>query len=79
MASEAEVLEQVKGIVTNCLGVEADKVTLEANFETDLGADDMDLAELVLQFEQQFGITITREALDSMDTVGGAVSYIAAQ
>ncbi len=67
---------RVKEIIIDELGVEADKVTLEASFVDDLGADSLDTVELVMAFEEEFGIDIPDEDAEQMRTVGDAVSYI---
>lgn len=74
MADTAEA--RVKEIIVDELGVEADKVTLEASFVDDLGADSLDTVELVMAFEEEFGIDIPDEDAEQMRTVGDAVSYI---
>lgn len=67
---------KVKEIIINELGVEADKVTPDASFVEDLGADSLDTVELVMAFEEEFGIDIPDEDAEKMRTVGDAVSYI---
>ncbi|MDH3222937.1 MAG: acyl carrier protein [Gemmatimonadota bacterium] len=67
---------KVKEIIINELGVEADKVTPEASFVEDLGADSLDTVELVMAFEEEFGIDIPDEDAEQMRTVGDAVKYI---
>lgn len=74
MSDTAEA--KVKEIIVDELGVEADKVTLEASFVDDLGADSLDTVELVMAFEEEFGIDIPDEDAEQMRTVGDAVSYI---
>jgi len=74
MSDTAEA--RVKEIIVDELGVEADKVTLEASFVEDLGADSLDTVELVMAFEEEFGIDIPDEDAEQMRTVGDAVSYI---
>ena len=69
---------KVKEIIINELGVEADKVTPEASFVDDLGADSLDTVELVMAFEEEFGIDIPDEDAEQMRTVGDAVKYIQA-
>ena len=67
---------RVREIIVDELGVEADKVTLEASFVDDLGADSLDTVELVMAFEEEFGMDIPDEDAEQMRTVGDAVSYI---
>lgn len=74
--SEVEILEKVKKIVTEQLSVEADKVTAQANFANDLGADSLDTVELVMALEEEFDIEIPDEAAEQITTVQQAVDYI---
>jgi len=68
--------ERVKKIVVEHLGVEADKVTMDASFIDDLGADSLDIVELVMAFEEEFGVEIPDDAAEKIATVGDAVKYI---
>ena len=72
----SDTAERVKKIVVEHLGVEGDKVTEEASFIDDLGADSLDTVELVMAFEEEFGIEIPDDAAESIVTVGDAVKYI---
>jgi len=67
---------RVKEIIVNELGVESEKVTDDASFVEDLGADSLDTVELVMAFEEEFGIDIPDEDAEQMRTVGEAVSYL---
>ncbi len=67
---------RVKEIIVNELGVEAEKVTTDASFVEDLGADSLDTVELVMAFEEEFGIDIPDEDAEQMGTVGQAVDYL---
>ncbi|MCY4400041.1 MAG: acyl carrier protein [Gemmatimonadetes bacterium] len=67
---------RVKEIIVDELGVEADKVTSDASFVDDLGADSLDTVELVMAFEEEFEIEIPDEDAEQMRTVGDAISYI---
>ncbi len=67
---------RVKEIIVNELGVEAEKVTPEASFVEDLGADSLDTVELVMAFEEEFGIDIPDEDAEQMGTVGEAIAYL---
>jgi acyl carrier protein len=71
-----EIAEKVKSIVTEQLGVDAEEVTPEAAFIEDLGADSLDTVELVMAFEEEFGIVIPDEEADKIRTVGQAIKYI---
>ena len=75
----ADIESRVKDIIINELGVEAEKVTSDASFVEDLGADSLDTVELVMAFEEEFGIEIPDEDAEKMQTVGDAVKYITAQ
>jgi acyl carrier protein len=68
--------EKVKGIIVEQLGVEEEEVTLEASFTDDLGADSLDIVELVMAFEEEFGIEIPDEDAEKISTVKDAVNYI---
>jgi acyl carrier protein len=73
----AEGIEgKVKEIIINELGVESEKVTAEASFVEDLGADSLDTVELVMAFEEEFGIDIPDEDAEQMRTVGDAIKYL---
>jgi acyl carrier protein len=67
---------RVREIIINELGVEPDKVTDEASFVEDLGADSLDTVELVMAFEEEFGIDIPDEDAEQMRTVGDAIKYL---
>jgi acyl carrier protein len=71
-----EVFEQVKAIVVDLLGVEPEKVTLDARFREDLEADSLDLVELIMEFEEQTGLTISDEAAQQLKTVGDVLDYV---
>ena len=66
----------MRDIIVNELGVESSKVTAEASFVDDLGADSLDTVELVMAFEEEFGIEIPDEDAEKMETVGDAVAYL---
>jgi acyl carrier protein len=70
------VAEKVKSIIVEQLGVEADEVTMEASFTDDLGADSLDIVELVMAFEEEFGIEIPDEDAEKIGRVKEAVDYI---
>ncbi len=72
--SDAE--SKVREIIVNELGVEAEKVTPEASFVEDLGADSLDTVELVMAFEEEFGIDIPDEDAEKLRTVGDAIKYM---
>ncbi len=70
------VLDRVKTIIVEQLGVEESEVTGEARFREDLEADSLDLVELIMEFEDEFGGQISDEDAQSIETVGDAVEYI---
>ena len=72
----ADIEQKVKDIIINELGVDAEKVTPEDSFVEDLGADSLDTVELVMAFEEEFGIEIPDEDAEKLQTVGDAVDYI---
>jgi acyl carrier protein len=72
----SETESRVKKIVVDHLGVEESEVKLEASFIDDLGADSLDIVELVMAFEEEFGVEIPDDAAEKITTVGDAVSYI---
>lgn len=72
----SDVAEKVKAIVVEHLGVEADKVVMNASFIDDLGADSLDTVELVMAFEEEFGIEIPDDAAEKITTVQDAVTFI---
>ncbi|HAE28372.1 MULTISPECIES: acyl carrier protein [Hyphomonas] len=74
----SDVLERVKKIVVDNLDVEGDKVVESASFIDDLGADSLDLVELVMAFEEEFNIEIPDDVQESIRTVGDAVTHIKA-
>ncbi|MGN1385199.1 MAG: acyl carrier protein [Bacillus sp. (in: firmicutes)] len=72
----ADVLERITKIVVDRLEVEASEVTPEASFKDDLGADSLDVVELVMELEDEFGMEISDEDAEKISTVGDAVNYI---
>ena len=72
----SEIEEQVKKIVIDHLGIEESKVMPESKFIDDLGADSLDTVELVMAFEEKFGIEIPDDAAETIQTVKDAISYI---
>jgi len=72
----SETADRVKKIVVEHLGVEQDKVTEDASFIDDLGADSLDIVELVMAFEEEFGVEIPDDAAEKISTVKDAIDYI---
>lgn len=72
----ADAFERVKEIIVELLGAEPAKVTPDARFREDLEADSLDLVELIMAFEEEFGGTISDEEAQKISTVGSAVEYV---
>jgi acyl carrier protein len=70
------ILEKITGIIAEQLDVDAEAVSPEKSFTDDLGADSLAIVELVLALEEEFGIKIPDDKVDSIKTVGDAVEYI---
>ena len=75
MAKE-EIFDKLKELVVDQLGVEEDEVTMEATMQDDLGADSLDLVDLVMSVEEEFGVKVADEDLETIKTVGDIVNYI---
>ena len=74
--ADASIEEKVKNIIVEQLGVSEDQVKPEAKFVEDLGADSLDTVELVMAFEEEFGVEIPDDAAETILTVGDAVKFI---
>lgn len=72
----SDVLDRVKSIVVERLGVDEEEVTMEASFKDDLGADSLDVVELVMELEDEFELEISDEDAEKITTVGEVVEYI---
>ena len=72
----SDIAERVKKIVVEHLGVDADKVVEGASFIDDLGADSLDTVELVMAFEEEFGVEIPDDAAETILTVGDSIGFL---
>lgn len=70
------VEDKIKAIIVEKLGVDEAEINPEASFTNDLGADSLDIVELVMEFEKQFNVTIPDEDAEKISTVGDAISYL---
>jgi acyl carrier protein len=78
LMSKEEIFEKVKEIIVEQLGVDEDKVTMDASFRDDLEADSLDLVELIMAFEEEFGGEISDDEAQKITTVGEAIVYLEA-
>lgn len=76
MASKDEIFKKVKAIIVDQLGVEEEEVLAEAHFIDDLGADSLDIVELMMALEEEFDLEIPDEEAEKIATVGDAVKWI---
>ncbi len=74
--SNDPIFEKVKAIIVDQLSVEEEEVTLEASFIEDLGADSLDIVELIMALEEEFELEVTDEDAEKLTTVGAALNYI---
>ena len=76
MASQEEIFQKLKGIVVEQLGVDEEDVTMDASFVEDLNADSLDLVELIMSLEEEFGMEISDEEAEHITSVRDAIDYI---
>jgi acyl carrier protein len=79
MANKEQILEKMKAIIVDQLGVDEADVTLESNFIEDLGADSLDIVELIMALEEEFEIEVPDEDAEKLTTVESAINYILAR
>ena len=79
MTDLATVVERVKKVIVDRLGVDESEVKIEASFRDDLGADSLDVVELVMELEDEFDMEISDDDAEKIGTVGDAVTYIEAK
>lgn len=77
--TEEEIFNKIKELVTDRFGVEEDRVTREMTFQGDLGADSLDVVELVMELEDNFGVQIADEDIETIVTIDDIVKYIKAR
>lgn len=77
--AEKSTFERVRDIVVEQLGIEADEVSMDSSITEDLGADSLDVVELIMAFEEEFGGEITDEQSKAMATIGDVVTHLDAQ
>ena len=70
------VFEKIKEIIIDELGIDESKVTMDARFKEDLGADSLDAVEIIMQVEEEFGVEITEDVIQNMTVIGDIVKYI---
>lgn len=74
--TEEEIFEHIKGIIIDRLGVDEEKITYETSFQDDLGADSLDIVELIMEMEDEFNEEISDEVVEQLTTVEKAVKFI---
>jgi len=79
MMNEQQVFDKIRTIIVDQLGVDEDKITRDTTFQDDLGADSLEIVELVMEMEDQFGREIPDEDAENLTTVGKAVDYVMSQ
>lgn len=76
MVADQSVYEEVKQLIVERMGVDANKITPETTFRDDLGADSLDVVELVMEMEDQFGVEVSDDDAEDMTTVGKVAEFI---
>jgi len=72
----SDIASRVKAIIVEKLGVDESEVTPEANFANDLGADSLDIVELIMEFEKEFNVAIPDDQAEGISTVGQAITFL---
>jgi acyl carrier protein len=72
----SDIASRVKAIIVEKLGVDETEVTPEANFANDLGADSLDIVELIMEFEKEFNVAIPDDQAEGISTVGQAIAFL---
>jgi len=75
--SQDEIFQELRSIIADQLGVKPEEVTMDSSFTDDLGADSLDIVELIMALEEEFGLEIPDEDAEKIVTVGDAVDYVA--
>lgn len=75
--SQDEIFQELRSIIADQLGVKPEDVTMDSSFTDDLGADSLDIVELIMALEEEFGLEIPDEDAEKIVTVGDAVDYVA--
>ena len=70
------VFEKIKEIIIDELGIDESKITMDARFREDLGADSLDAVEIIMQIEEEFGVEINEDVIQDMKVIGDIVKYI---
>jgi acyl carrier protein len=71
-----EMFEKVRDIIAEQLGIEADEITMESSFVDDLGADSLDIVELIMALEEEFNMEIPDEEAEQISKIGDVIEYI---
>lgn len=78
MTQEQKIFEEVRNVLSEELGIDADRIQMESNFIDDLNADSLDIVDMIVELENRFDLSIPDEEAERIKTVGDAVEFIAA-